>query len=387
MRRLELLDLRDDVGRRLDEPADRDVRDVQGPVEPRDRVLVAVGVVGQQVAGDHRRGQRVVAAVARSGRVVRLVGHRRHVGHARQRNLVVAADEHDVTHAGRGPLDRAQLAEDRVDDRVGLLGRARFTVPGGEGGGHVAVGVEGDDGGRAEPVGGHGADQPVERVHHVARRLGTVGRLEASRVDEQERVGVSRDRRGAAGRAGHRVREGPRGTGRRGGCGGGVHAQHVRLVAGGAVVAADLDRVVAAGVGLRRRRGEVDRLVVGAAVHGHAGERHGGQGHVLECDRREGAGAVGGRGVVLDRDRGERHGRQRHRGERRRGHRAVDDEVVVGAEVAQLDRQPRPRRGYRDPVVVDVVRPWRCATGTARRARGRARWRGRRWRPRSSRRR
>ena len=116
-----------DVLRRLDEAPAGEVRREELLAARRHRARVEVGIVAQQVA----RGERALVLVRPElvGEAL-LVRHQRQVGKAEERDLVVAAAEHDVLDARPRRHDRVDLVGDGVRDRVRRIRVARVRVPG-----------------------------------------------------------------------------------------------------------------------------------------------------------------------------------------------------------------------------------------------------------------
>ncbi len=142
----ERVELRCDVGRRLDEPADGHPRHEQVvAVADRRRARVAVDVVGQGERGG-LGGRDGVERVTEGRGVFGLVADPGEVGHAPQRDDVVAADDGHVGETRIGRLDRPKDTGDLGRDRVGRGHAAWVGIPGVVGGPDARVGVDRDDG-------------------------------------------------------------------------------------------------------------------------------------------------------------------------------------------------------------------------------------------------
>ncbi len=132
-----------DVDRAFDQATDREVGDVQRATAPGCRQPIGVEIIGLHEVIDHaaiqRAGRRKLAAYF--AEVVAFVGDGRLVGHAIERNDIVAADQHKIGGAGvvLGHR-RVENVPDLLGDFVGIQRLRRIRVPLGVQVGQVAEG-------------------------------------------------------------------------------------------------------------------------------------------------------------------------------------------------------------------------------------------------------
>ena len=356
------VDLRADLGRRLDEAPEPDVGQRQGAGQPGLGIEVPVRIVAQdQPAAQRARQRRVVATGGHRVGLLALVGDADEIGDAALRQQIVTADEHDV--AQRRQL-RAQPVDDLADRADDVVRRARVARSGipclqrrADARAVRRVRLDGDDG-TAHAVGRRERRQLVgER-----RARAGVGGLGALPVPEDERLRRRRDvRRERAERARPEACAGSHAIrlvrGRRD-----RDADRVRLVGDVAVGRCHGRQEVAAGVAAldEERHALVLRLgAVGDAAQRQRGERRGAHRHPAgRIGRRRPLVAVEVDGLIGQRRVGAHRRRPGAPAARRNGDprlRALHEEVLVGGQVRQRDGDDRARRRRRDAVGVHVA--------------------------------
>ena len=348
----EVVDRAGDVRRGLDQAPDRLLRDEQLAAEELGRPRLGVDVVGEQEAGADRAHVLVVDGAERLA-VGALVGDLRLVGHAREGDDVVAADDDLVGDVRRARLERVEVVADLLDDRVRECRRAWARVPGVVGGRDTGAVLDPHD--RAVDAEVAPAGERGQPAHDVGRTGRAVGRDEPRLVDEEERIGRRAHRRRCSGGS-----VGDAGAGRAGAKVGrpeALYLEHVR-VEGVTREVGDLHGVVA-GLALRD---EGDVLVLVAAVVGDAAQRVGAERDRVQRQVLQ----VLGRQVLCGAVEVEARVRQLRVRERDVAARAAtkprrlrtgDGKVVVGAlrDVAEGQLHARAVGADRDAEVVDVA--------------------------------
>ena len=335
---------------------DGHVGDVELPVEERDRVDVAVRIVGEEVA--EPQGRRELARPVEGLRVAVLVRDGRAVLEPRRGDDLVPAEQDDVLDGRvrsrihvRRP-ERVDREPDLAHDGISACDLGRARIPARDGALDVRVGVDLQDRARMA-VGGQSCHLTVEPGQCRCDRRCAVDALPLRLVDDEHRV--DRCGHGSPGqrrrvRAG--VRERPRlARGQIDGCAL-LRPEHVGLHGARAVEAGHLDHVVPR----RAVRDHRDGVVLGAAERRDAEDRQ-----VRQREIRE--------GLLLERVRLARQLQpvvvERLPVERLRPRtlvpehlavRPIDHHVEVDGHVAEPERDARARDArHRIRVVVDVA--------------------------------